>query len=145
MTGNAQQIERAINGFEKILQVHTRQAMPVTWATTQAGLGTALVTLGGMTGDPARVRTGIEVLQTALEVRTRDATPENWADTQVGLGAALMTLGRLQNDSAHLEHAIRLWNETLEYYDDTGNTQMTEQINLLLQQAKNLLAQLKSG
>ena len=72
-------LERAIACYEAALQVYTREAFPVNWATTQNNLGNAYNNLPA--GDrQANLERAIACYEAALQVYTREAFPVDWAD-----------------------------------------------------------------
>ena len=78
----AENIERAIAGYEQALQVRTRQAMPVEWATTMNNL--ALAYSDRIRGDKAEnIERAIAGYEQALQVMTRQAMPVEWATTTI--------------------------------------------------------------
>lgn len=104
----------AVETFEKLLKVFTRDAFPEHWATTQNNLGNALRTLGDRQDDPDALTRALSAFQAALEVLTRDALPLDWAMTQNNLGSALQTLGDRKDDPEALARAIAAYEAALE-------------------------------
>ncbi|MGB7416631.1 MAG: tetratricopeptide repeat protein [Thermosynechococcaceae cyanobacterium] len=110
----AENIEQAIDAFQKALQVYTRDAFPEKWAMTQNNLGTAY-------GDRIRgeraenIEQAIDAFQRALQVRTRNAFPEKWAMTQNNLGNAYRFSIRGER-SDNIEQAISAYQKALQIY-----------------------------
>ena len=107
-------LERAIACYEAALEVRTREAFPVEWATTQDYLGSAYKELPG--GDrQANLERAIACYEAAMEVRTREAFPAQWAMTQNNVGAAFWYLPG-GDRQANLERAIACYQAVLEIY-----------------------------
>ncbi|MHC5831622.1 MAG: tetratricopeptide repeat protein, partial [Nostoc sp.] len=71
--------------FNQALEVYTRSAFPVDWATTQNNLGTAYG--DRIKGERAEnIESAIAAFNQALEVYTRSAFPQNHAETLFNLG-----------------------------------------------------------
>ncbi|WP_424974319.1 hypothetical protein [Dinoroseobacter sp. S124A] len=104
----------AVETFEKLLTVFTRDTDPGRWAITQSNLGNTLGTLGARQDDLDTLTRAITAYESALEVRTRDALPLDWARTQNNLGNALHTLGARQDDPDALTRAITAYEAALE-------------------------------
>ena len=83
----AENLERAIDGYQQALQVMTRQAMPVEWAQTMMNLANAYYY-----PHPGRRAENIEQAIAgygqALQVRTRQAMPVEWARAMMNLANA---------------------------------------------------------
>ena len=74
----AANLKQAIACYEAALQVYTREAFPVEWATTQNNLGIAYSNLPA--GDrAANLKQAIACYEAALQVYTREAFPVDWA------------------------------------------------------------------
>ncbi|WP_013320659.1 CHAT domain-containing tetratricopeptide repeat protein [Gloeothece verrucosa] len=110
----ANNLEIAITGYLTLLELYTREAFPVDWATTQNNLGAAYS--DRIRGERAEnLELAIAALNLSLEVYTRDAFPEDWARTQNNLGAAYNY--RIRGERAeNLELAIAALNQSLEVY-----------------------------
>ncbi|WP_424967770.1 tetratricopeptide repeat protein [Dinoroseobacter sp. S375] len=104
----------AVETFEKLLTVFTRDEFPRLWATAQNNLGNTLGTLGKRQDDLDALIRAIAAYEAALEVRTRDALPLDWATTQNNLGNALSILGERQDDPDALTRAIAAYEAALE-------------------------------
>ncbi|MGB5771503.1 MAG: tetratricopeptide repeat protein, partial [Crocosphaera sp.] len=105
-------MELAITAYNCALEVYTREAFPVQWATTQNNLGAAY--RGRIKEDKAEnLELAITAYNCALEVYTREAFPVDWARTQNNLGNAYSD--RIKEDKAeNLELAITAYNCALE-------------------------------
>jgi CHAT domain-containing protein/predicted LPLAT superfamily acyltransferase len=107
----ASNIEIAITGYEIVLKVCTREALPQNWAMTQNNLGLAYS--DRIKGDRAdNIENAIAAYTAALTVRTREALPESWAMTQNNLG--LTYSDRIKGDRAdNIENAIAAYTAAL--------------------------------
>lgn len=80
-------IEIAIAGYQRALQVYTREEFPEEWAEVKNNLGIAYREYpGGNRAD--NLEAAIEAYQLALQVRTFERYPAKWAATQNNLGNA---------------------------------------------------------
>jgi CHAT domain-containing protein/tetratricopeptide (TPR) repeat protein len=100
----AENLERAIECYQKALEVYTQQAFPGQWAKAQTDL--ALAYQSRVQGDRAgNLERAIELYQKTLEVYTQQAFPEDWAITHNYL--ALAYDSRVRGDRAeNMEFAI---------------------------------------
>ncbi|NEQ71284.1 MAG: tetratricopeptide repeat protein [Symploca sp. SIO2D2] len=110
----ASNLETAIACYQNALQVYTREAMPVEWATTQSNLAAAYS--DRILGDEAQnLEKTIAFYRNALEVRTCEAMPADWASTQNHLAIAYRN--RILGDKAqNLEDAIAFHQNALEIH-----------------------------
>ncbi|MEH2182001.1 CHAT domain-containing protein, partial [Nostoc sp.] len=106
--------ELAIAAFNQALEVYTKSAFPVNWATTQNNLGNAY--RDRILGERAEnIELAIAAFNQALEVRTLSAFPVNWATTQNNLGNAYRD--RILGERAeNIKLAIAAYNQALEVY-----------------------------
>ena len=105
-------IELAIAAYEQVLQVNTREAMPVEWATVQMNLANAYS--DRIRGDRAEnLEQAITAYEQVLQVMTREAMPVDWARAQMNL--ALTYSDRIRGDRAeNLEQAITAYEQVLQ-------------------------------
>ena len=75
--------------YTEALKEHTRERVPLAWATTQNNLGSALAVLGKRESGTARLEQAVAAFTEALKERTRERVPLDWAATQNNLGNAL--------------------------------------------------------
>ncbi|MEA5464043.1 CHAT domain-containing protein, partial [Leptothoe sp. PORK10 BA2] len=108
----ADNLEQAIAAYEQVLEVMTREAMPVEWATAQMNL--ALAYYSRIRGDRAdNLEQAIAAYEQVLEVMTREAMPVEWATAQMNLAIAYSD--RIRGDRAdNLEQAIAAYEQVLE-------------------------------
>ena len=140
-SGTARLKEAAL-AYRLALEVRTRDRVPLSWATTQNNLGTALSRLGVREGSAARLEEAISAYRLALEVRTRDRVPLDWAMTQNNLGAALRSLGKRKNESLLVEAAITAHEGALEVSQAADATASVEGVEANLDHARVLLSEL---
>ncbi|MEH2427371.1 MAG: CHAT domain-containing protein, partial [Nostoc sp.] len=108
----AENIESAIAAYSAALEVRTRSAFPVNWATTQNNLGNAYS--NRILGERAEnIELAIQAYSAALEVLTRSTFLVNWATTQNNLGNAYGD--RILGERAeNIELAIQAYSAALE-------------------------------
>lgn len=104
--------EIALEGYEAITQVFTRDILPDYWAMNQANLGNAYYFR--IAGDKAEnLEMAIRYYEAALEIYTRHDFPDRWASIQNNLGEAYRH--RIQGEKAeNLEQAVRCGQLALE-------------------------------
>ncbi len=112
-----QQSSNVTAGYTAALEVRTRTAFPVEWATSQNNL--AIAYSDRIRGDKAdNLERAIECYTAALEVRTRTAFPVEWATSQNNLAAAYSD--RIRGDRAdNIERAIEGYRAALEIQTPT--------------------------
>ncbi len=100
----ASNMEIAIAGYEVVLKVYTREALPQHWAATQNNLANAY--RERIKGDRTdNIDQAIAASTAALTVRTREALPQAWAMTQNNLANAYSN--RIKGDRAdNIDQAI---------------------------------------
>ena len=109
-----ERLEQAVQAYRAALEVHTRERVPLDWATTQNNLGNALAILGERESDTERLEQAVQAYRAALEVHTRELVPLQWATTQNNLGNALQTLGERESGTERLEQAVQAYRAALE-------------------------------
>ena len=97
-----------------LLNLATRERVPLQWARTQNNLGNALWRLGERESGTARLDEAVAAFREALKERTRERVPLDWATTQNNLGNALVRLGERESGTARLEEAVAAYREALE-------------------------------
>jgi tetratricopeptide (TPR) repeat protein len=100
--GDNNALRQAIKLYGRVLEIMTRERVPLDWATTQNNLGAALRVLGGRESGPARLEEAVAAFRAALQEWTRERVPLAWATTQSNLGAALATLGGLSRQATSM-------------------------------------------
>ncbi|WP_392482750.1 tetratricopeptide repeat protein [Nostoc sp. C110] len=114
----ASNMEIAITGYEVVLTVTTREALPQDWAATQNNL--AIAYRERIKGDRAdNIEKAIAAYTAALTVRTREALPIDWAMTQNDLAIAYSD--RIKGDRAeNIEKAIAALTAALTVYTQSA-------------------------
>jgi len=115
----SENIEKAISCCNDALEVYTRSAFPVEWASTQNNLGAAYRRAADyadykrIAGERSEnIEKAISCCNDALEVYTRSAFPVEWAMTQDNLGGAYYQ--RIAGErSENIERAISCYNDAL--------------------------------
>jgi len=110
----ASNLETAIAAYKNALQIYTREAFPVDWATTQNNL--AIVYSNRIRGEKAdNLEKAIASYKNALQIRTREAFHIEWAMTQNNLAIAYSN--RIRGEKAdNLEKAIASYKNALQIY-----------------------------
>jgi tetratricopeptide (TPR) repeat protein len=111
--GNAR-LEQAVTAYRVVLEMTTRERVPLRWATAQNNLGNVLWRLGERESGTARLKEAVEAYRAALAEWTRERVPLDWAMTQNNLGNALQTLGERESGTARLEEAVAAYGAALE-------------------------------
>ena len=114
-SGDDGALRRAVAAYEAALGEHTRERVPLDWATTQNNLGNALRVLGER-GDDGALRRAVAACEAALGERTRERVPLDWATTQNNLGNALQVLGERGGDGA-LRRAVAAFEAALGVFE----------------------------
>ncbi|HSI60500.1 MAG TPA: response regulator [Ideonella sp.] len=109
-------VRNAIDAYELALTVHSREAMPLKWASTRNNQGLALlalVQLCGGTGSRQHLAEAEVAFGDALSVYRRDAMPTEWAAAQCDRALVLQMLG-LPDDAVLLEKIVATYTEALQ-------------------------------
>jgi tetratricopeptide (TPR) repeat protein len=104
----------AIFTYRAALEELTRERVPLDWAKTQSGLGTALSRLGERERGTARLGEAVAAYHAALEEFARQRMPLEWAMTLTNLSDTLMILGERESGTARLEEAVAACRAALE-------------------------------
>ncbi len=104
-------LERAIDLYERAAKAFTREGNPAEWAWAQEALGSAYQNrIRGNRAD--NLEKSIAYFEAVLTVRTREAMPREWSVTKDNLG--IVYAGRIHGDRAeNLEKAIAAHEEAL--------------------------------
>ncbi len=107
-------LEEAISLYRQALQVYTREAFPIKWATTQNNLANTYS--NRIVGDRGEnFEEAISLYHQVLQVRTRADFPMEWSTTQHSLATAYSQ--RMRGDRGeNLEKAISHCYQTLEVW-----------------------------
>jgi tetratricopeptide (TPR) repeat protein len=102
-TDDTARLEADVAAYREALQKWPRTRVPLQWAGTQMGLGSALRALGEREAGTARLEEAVAAYREALQELTRARMPLDWAGTQRNLGVALLRLGERESGTARLE------------------------------------------
>ncbi|MEH2250863.1 CHAT domain-containing protein [Nostoc sp.] len=110
----ASNMEIAITGYEIVLKVYIREALPFEWAASQNNLANAY--RERIKGDKAdNIENAIAAYTAVLTVYTKEALPFEWAATQNNLAIAYSD--RTKGDKAdNIENAIAAYTAALTVY-----------------------------
>lgn len=106
-------LHRAIACYRSALEVQSKAAAPLDWATTMNNLGSVLVNIPDPPGRADHLEEAIRCFRSALEVRQRDRLPLDWARTIANLAQAVARLPTGER-SVHLSEALNLINQAME-------------------------------
>jgi tetratricopeptide (TPR) repeat protein len=114
-------LEEAVVAFREVLEIETRERVPLQWAATQNNLGNALLVLGQRESGTAKLDEGVAAYREALKERTRERVPLDWALSFGNQGVALMLLAERRRDAAMAKTALSQINAAFETTRDGGN------------------------
>ena len=89
-------LQDAVTAYREALTVHTKEALPQQWATTQNNLGLVLWDQGTRTDGEAGTKLlaqAVEAYRAALTIVTKEALSQQWATIQNNLGIVLRDQG----------------------------------------------------
>jgi beta-galactosidase len=112
-------------------------------AKTQSNLGAALYLLGKRESGTAKLEAAVVAHREALTERTRDRAPLDWATSFGNEGVALMLLAERRGDVAIAETAVSQINTAFETMRESGPAQNTAEFELMLSNARALVARLR--
>lgn len=114
---DAASFERAIQCFNKALEVFTQESAPQEWAATQYNLATANQSLGRLTEATAPLKIAVDAYTSALLVWTREKSPQDWMLTLHQLGATLHTFGKLLKGNRQFQKSVVAYKNALAALD----------------------------
>ena len=114
---DAESFERAIQCFNKALEVFSQESSPAEWAATQYHLGTANQALGRLLEDTKPLKTAVDAYTNALLVWTREKSPEDWMTTLHQLGATLHTFGKQLKGNRQFQKSVVAYKNALAALD----------------------------
>ena len=114
---DAVSLERAVQCFNKALEVFTQQDAPEQWAATLYNLATANHALGRLQEAAAPLKLAVDAYTSALQVWTREKSPEDWMFTLHQLGATLHTFGKLLKGNRQLQKSVVAYKNALAALD----------------------------
>jgi tetratricopeptide (TPR) repeat protein len=106
-------LRSAIEVCKRVLSDHPDR-VPLQWASTQMGLGSALKTLGERESGTESLNAAVAAYRSALQENTRDRVPLQWASTQMNLGNALFRLGERESGTESLNAAVAAYRSALQ-------------------------------
>ena len=136
-------LEAAVAAYREALKGLTRERAPFFWAMSQENLGVALRSLGERESGTANLEAAVAAHQEALTERTRDRAPLDWATSFGNEGVALMLLAERRGDTAMAETAVSQINIAIETMRESGPAQNTAEFELMLSNARALVARLR--
>jgi tetratricopeptide (TPR) repeat protein len=104
--GDNDALRSCVEVYGRALADYPRSQVPLSWAATQMGLGSALSRLGERESGTARLEEGVAAFRAAFEEYARIPLPLNRAMAQMGLGTVLSRLGERESGTARLKEAI---------------------------------------
>jgi len=114
--GKSEPLIESVELYQRVLEVWTRERLPLHWAATQNNLGLALFRLGERESGTERLEEAVSAYREALKEFTRERVPLDWAAAQNNLGNALATLGERESGTERLEEAVSAYREALKEY-----------------------------
>eukprot|EP00168_Porphyra_purpurea_P018194 TRINITY_DN6646_c0_g1_i1.p3 TRINITY_DN6646_c0_g1~~TRINITY_DN6646_c0_g1_i1.p3 ORF type:complete len:104 (-),score=18.57 TRINITY_DN6646_c0_g1_i1:31-342(-) len=90
----ATNVEEALTGYRRALEVRTREAAPLDWASHSTKWALVYVAAEWWGRRPPTWSEALGCYRRALEVRTRHAAPLQWTATQNAMGVTLANDGR---------------------------------------------------
>ena len=112
-------LQEAIGILREVLEVRTRQRVPLEWAATEANIGNTLLTIGRQTSGTTETQEAVVAYRQTLQEVTRENSPATWALIQNNLGDALSVLGSKEHNSDRLSEAIAAFDEALKVRTET--------------------------
>lgn len=135
-------LEAAVAAHREALKELTREHAPFFWAMTQENLGVALRSLAERESGTANLEAAVAAHREALTERTRDRVPLDWATSFGNEGVALMLLAERRGDLGMAETAVSQINTAFETMRGSGPTQSAAELELMLSNARTLVARL---
>src|SRR5947209_5750714 len=110
----------AIERYNQLVHLTTRERAPLHWASTQNDLGNVLLALGQRESGTARLEESVIAYLDALKEWTRERAPLDWARTQNNLGLAFWALGEREGGTGRLEAAVTAFRNVLKEWSRDG-------------------------
>jgi len=117
--------------------------VPLHWATTQNGLGSALVRLGEQENGTTKLEEAVAAYREALKEQTHERVPLRWARSFGNEGIALMLLAERRGDAGMAETALSQINEAFETIRDGGDARNAAYYEARLPTARAIVARLR--
>lgn len=109
--------EKAMQCFNKALDVFDQEKSPLDWAATQYNLGTANQALGRQLESAKLLKTAVDAYTNALFVWTRKDTPEEWSTAMHQLGATFHSQGKLLKGNRTFQKSVVAYKNALAVLD----------------------------
>ena len=117
--------------------------MPLQWAMTQNGLGSALVRLGEQENGTIKLEEAVAAYREARKEWTRERVPLQWARSFGNEGIALMLLAERRGDAGMAETAFSQINEAFETIREGGDAASAALYERQLPRAGAVVARLR--
>jgi tetratricopeptide (TPR) repeat protein len=115
-SGEDSDFEEAISVSKDVLEMTSRERVPLQWAAAQNSFGIALWMLGEYKSEMNYLEEAVTAYDAALREYTRGRAPFNWAMMQNNLGLALAALGEREVGTEHLIEAVTAYRFALQEY-----------------------------
>ena len=138
----AANLQRAIESFQRALEVRSPQRAPNDWASTRCNMGSVYLQLAA-TGDGAAARHAASCFLDALKVRTRERHPVEWAKTQASLGQAFTGIAELkasENVAQQLSRAVQCFEHALKVFDENRFPSQHAHVRARLEAASSMMS-----
>ena len=137
---STEDLNAAVGVFHAVLKEHTRDRLPLDWATAQIGLGASLRALAKQENNLKRLEEAVVAYQAALQVLNPEWTPLAWATAQHNLGNALRDLATYANSTKHLKEASEAYQSALDVLNaGDGSVRFRSKVEKLLDYTVRLL------
>ena len=136
-------LEEAVVAFREVLEIQTRERVPLQWAAIQNNLGNALLVLGQRESGTAKLDEAVAAYREALKERTRERVPLDWAMGFGNEGVALMLLAERNGNAAMAETALSQINTAFETMRDGGEAPRAAFYQQQLPRARALVTRLR--
>src|SRR5262249_31620968 len=107
--GDNSALLNSITIWKEVLQIDTRDRVPLKWAEAQMSLGVAFWKLGERESEPRRLVEAVATFRLALQEATGERAPLQWVETQYNLGSTLVFLGERSPGTERLEEAVSVF------------------------------------
>lgn len=109
--------QKAIECFNRALEIFNKEKLPRDWAATQYNLGTAMQALGRQLDNAKLLKDANDAYTNALLEWSRKETPEEWASAMHQLGATFHAHGRLLKGNRTFEKSVVAYKNALAALD----------------------------
>jgi tetratricopeptide (TPR) repeat protein len=133
----------AIERRRRLLELLSRERVPLDWAGTQNTLGVALSTLGERESGTARLEEAVAAFREALKERSRERVPIDWAFSIGNEGIALMYIAERRGDAPMAEIAASQITTAFKTMRDSGDASDAAYYEKQLAKANAIVARLR--